>query len=114
MSSQIRNANPVKVNPSMIAKANDFNANPVKVNPSMIAKANDFTVPAKSPERQKSSLDRTCASILKMTKAEYEVFKEKYTDENGSFDSSALKGLPGISIKLWAANFIVYLLMKLF
>ena len=91
MSSQIRNANPVKVNPSMIAKANDFNANPVKVNPSMIAKANDFTVPAKSPERQKSSLDRTCASILKMTKAEYEVFKEKYTDENGSFDSSALE-----------------------
>ena len=91
MSSQIRNANPVKVNPSMIAKANDFNANPVKVNPSMIAKANDFTVPAKSPERQKSSLDRTCASILKMTKAEYEVFKEKYTDENGNFDSSALE-----------------------
>ena len=67
------------------------NANPVKVTPSMVAKSNDFSVPALSPERQQSVVDRTFASVLKMTKAEYEVFKDKYADGNGNFDASALE-----------------------
>ena len=54
---------------------------------------NNFNV----PKRQKTSVHRKHASVLKMTRAEYAAFKEKYSNEDGKLDpyilSKAAKNL---------------------
>jgi hypothetical protein len=42
-------------------------------------------------QRQNSSIHRKYASVLKMTKTEYEAFKEKYANENGKLDAKTLE-----------------------
>ena len=84
---------PVKITPVMKFNPNEDTLSGSRSSSSMDKSMNDFNV----PKRQKTSVHRKHASVLKMTRAEYAAFKEKYSNEDGKLDpyilSKAAKNL---------------------
>jgi hypothetical protein len=77
---------PVKITPVMKFNPNEDTLSGSRSSSSMDKSMNDFNV----PKRQKTSIHRKHASVLKMTRAEYAAFKEKYSNEDGKLDSYIL------------------------
>ena len=81
---------------SAMAKVSET-INPVKVVPLSVGTGNESVntgPPSGSPRhmsRQKSLVTRKHASVLQMTKAEFEAFKEKYGGDNGKLDKYQLE-----------------------